>query len=161
MSVDADKRKEPLKLPPWLDLSDDGPDIRVSQKKMEKRIIWGIECGTAVKAKVRRQEVLEEGYKINDFKGGFYWGRQGEGVVFLNLYSTSKAGCQRALEIIDDFALEYGDFESRPVRLKRKLTPEQKAAADAFRHFNPYNLYSEDDLREIRDMCGVGERRWF
>jgi hypothetical protein len=30
MSADADKRKEPLKLSPWLDLPDDGPDVRVS-----------------------------------------------------------------------------------------------------------------------------------
>jgi hypothetical protein len=104
---------------------------------------------------------LEEGHKINNFKGGFYWEEREKDVISLNLYSTSEASYQRALEIIDDFALEYGDFGSRPVGLKRKLTPEQKAVADAFRHFNPYNLYSEDDLREIRDMCGVGERRWF
>lgn len=162
MLVGKDKESpKMLKLPPWLDLSDDNTYPTITQKRVEKRIIWGIECGTAAKAKIRRQEVLAEGHMINNFKGGFYWEKQEEGVIFLDLYSTSEAGYQRALEIIDDFALKYGDFQSRIAGLKRKLTPEQKAVVDALRHFDPARFYSEDDLREIKDMCGVGERRWF
>ena len=120
----------------------------------KKVLIWCIGCcGTAEKLKNRRQEVLAEGYGVIDFEGGFYRMREDDNAIFLNLYvfSIADKSYQKALDIIDEFALECGDLDSRPAsrRQKENETPY------------PAHLYSEDELREIRDMGGVGERRWF